>query len=293
MINVPEQFAADTVAREGAAGQAWLDQLPDLVELLCQQWRLKVDGSVMHGGLALAVPVLRKDEACILKVSWRDKATRAEAIALTTWDGQGAVRLLEAAPGHGAMLLERLNFTRSLNDMPIGEAILIAGALLRRLAVLAPVGIMTTREWGQEALEMMPQRWAQYGQAIPRQVLERACELTAQLAGNQGTLLVNYDLHYLDTLTGEREPWLIVDPKVVVGDPEFGVAQLFWCRLEDIETQGGFEVHFRALVEAAELDFKLTRRWTYVRCVDYWLWGLSIGLTYDPARCERIVRYLS
>lgn len=293
MVAIPEGFAADTVVREGAAGQAWLDQLPALVETLCRQWRLQVDGPVMHGYLGLVVPVLRGDDACVFKVSWIDRSTRAESLALATWDGQGAVRLLEAAPQHGAMLLEQLDFTRSLNDIPISEAIPVAGQLLRRLAVPAPAGVMTTWEWGKEALETMPQHWAQYGQDMPRQVLDRACELTAQLADSTGTLLVNYDLHYLDTLASEREPWLVVDPKVVVGEPEFGVAQLFWCRLEDIEAYGGFELHFRTLVEAAELDAELTRAWTYVRCVDYWLWGLSVGLTYDPARCERIVRYLS
>jgi hypothetical protein len=25
-----------------------------------------------------------------------------------------------------------------------------------------------------------------------------------------------------------------------------------------------------------------------VRSVDYWLWGLSVGLTEDPARCARV-----
>lgn len=34
------------------------------------------------------------------------------------------------------------------------------------------------------------------------------------------------------------------------------------------------------------------RAWTLVRCVDYWLWALSAGLTEDPARCEIIVRQL-
>jgi streptomycin 6-kinase len=293
MVVIPERFAADTVGREGAVGQAWLDQLPALVEALRRQWHLQVDGPVMHGGLALAVPVLRGDDACVLKVSWMDGSTRTESLALATWDGQGAVRLLEAAPQHGAMLLERLDFTRSLNDISISEAIPVAGELLRRLAVPAPAGIMTSGEWGQEALEMMPQRWAQYGRAVPRQVLDRACGLTAQLSESTDTLLVNYDLHYLDTLASEREPWLVVDPKVVVGEPEFGVAQLFWCRLEDIEAQGGFDVHFRTLVEVAELDAELTRAWTYIRCVDYWLWGLSVGLTYDPVRCDRIIRNLT
>lgn len=179
------------------------------------------------------------------------------------------------------------------HNVPVSEALPIAGQLLRRLAVPAPSGIPTTREWAQDALEMMPQRWKRNGQSVPRSVLDRATEHADQLAENSLTLLVNYDLHYLNTLASEREPWLVIDPKVVAGAPEFGAAQLFWCRLKDIEAQGGFEVYLRILDEAAELDIELTRGWTYVRCVDYWLWGLSIGLTYNPARCERIVTLLS
>jgi streptomycin 6-kinase len=94
-------------------------------------------------------------------------------------------------------------------------------------------------------------------------------------------------------LAGRREPWLVVDPKVVAGDVEFGVAQLLWRRLEDIEARGGLDRHFRILAEAAELDPDLARAWTVVRCVDYWLWGISVGLTDDPARCGIITDWLS
>ena len=84
--------------------------------------------------------------------------------------------------------------------------------------------------------------------------LEYACDLARQLGPSAGSLLVNYDLHYDNVLAGEREPWLAVDPKVVAGDLEYGLAQLLWCRLEEIEAQSGLERHFAALVEAAAVD---------------------------------------
>jgi hypothetical protein len=37
-IETPPAFAANIVSREGADGQAWLDALPDLVELLLRRW---------------------------------------------------------------------------------------------------------------------------------------------------------------------------------------------------------------------------------------------------------------
>jgi streptomycin 6-kinase len=84
----------------------------------------------------------------------------------------------------------------------------------------------------------------------------------------------------------------VVDPKAVVGEPEFGLAQLLWRRLEAMEAQGGLAFHFQALVEAARLDAELARAWTLVRTVDYWLWGLGVGLTEDPERCRRVVAWL-
>jgi streptomycin 6-kinase len=292
MITIPEAFATATITREGEAGRKWLAALPRLVERLCAQWGLVVDGPVMHGYLGLVVPVQRGDEACVLKVSWVDEATQEEAAALAAWDGRGAVRLLEVQPSLGAMLLERLDFTWSLGRVGIEQAIPIAGRLLRRLAIPAPAGLRPLPAVATELAETLPARWEAVGRPLPRRLLDQACDLARQLGPAAGRLLVNYDLHYEDVLAGQREPWLAVDPKVVVGDLEYGVAQLLWCRLEEIEAQGGLDIYFRVLTEAAGLDPELTRGWTLVRCVDYWLWGLSVGLTEDPARCERIAAWL-
>jgi len=292
MITVPQAFATATVTREGDAGRKWIDALPGLVEDLCQHWNLTVDGPVMPGYLGLVIPVRSVEEPCVLKVSWIDESTSDEAMALAVWNGQGAVRLLASQPALGALLLERLDHQRSLNDVEIVQAIEVAGRLLRRLSIPAPSGFRSLKVVAQDLCCTLPQRWEQYRRPMPQRWVEHACELAVQLGASTGNLLVNYDLHYANVLMGKREPWLVVDPKVVIGDPEFGIAQLLWCRLEDIEVQGGLDRHFRILVEAAIVDPVRARSWTLVRCVDYWLWAVSVGLTHDPARCEAIVNWL-
>ena len=292
VITVPAEFAVATVAREGDAGRTWIDALPDLVQALCDQWRLLVDGSPMHGYLGLAVPVRRGDEPAVLKVSWLDESSRDEAAALAAWAGQGAVQLLEVEPALGAMLLERLDYRRSLNDVAIEEAVDIAGRLLRRLAIPPPPGFRSAPGIAAELHGNLLGRWELCGRPLPRRVLDLARDLASQFASAGGKLLVNYDLHYGDVLASTREPWLVVDPKVVVGDPEFGVAQLLWRRLEEMEAGCGLERFFRQLTAVAELDPGLARSWSLLRVVDYWLWGLSVGLTEDPARCDRIVNWL-
>lgn len=293
MLTVPDPFAAYTITRAGDAGRAWIEQLPGLFETLCRQWGLAMDGPPMHGGLSLVAPVRRGDENCVLKVGWPDENPAQEAIALSAWDGHGAVRLLAAQPEWGALLLERLDSRRSLEDVDLEEAVTVAGRLLRRLAIRPPAGVPLLTEVAKCLSETFPQRWERYGRSMSRRRLNEACDLAAQLGPSAGSLLVNYDLFYADILAGEREPWLAVDPKVVVGDLEYGVAQLLWRRLEDIQAQGGLARHFEALIETAGLDTDLARSWTVVRCVDYWLWGVSIGLTQDPARCEAITDWLT
>ncbi len=106
--------------------------------------------------------------------------------------------------------------------------------------------------------------------------------------------MVNWDLHFGNVLfSPTRRDWLAIDPKPATGAPEFGIAQLLWTRIDEITGPAIFRRHLAALIDAARLDAGLTRSWTLVRVVDYWLWGLSIGLTEDPRRCATVLEWLA
>lgn len=88
MIDIPAAFATGTIVREGEAGRAWLAALPTLVQALCDEWRLMLDGAPMHGYLGIVVPVRQGDERQVLKVSWIEASNRDDAAALTAWGGR-------------------------------------------------------------------------------------------------------------------------------------------------------------------------------------------------------------
>lgn len=297
MITIPAAFAAHTVAREGEVGRRWLGGLPALIQELCAAWELVPDGPPMHGGVGLAIPVRRAGERCVLKVGWVDDTTAQEALALAAWDGRGAARLLAAHPEAGALLLERLDSTRSLRDVAVDPAIEVAGRLLRRLAVPAPPGVPRQQEVVARLIASLPERWERLGSPLERRLVDAAVaaalELTTADAPTGGAVLVNWDLHYGNVLAGAREPWLVIDPKVVAGEPEYGVAQLLWTRVDEMGGHIRLRRRFDALTRAAGLDAERARRWSIVRCLDYWLWGLGVGLTEDPKRCAAIVRCLA
>jgi streptomycin 6-kinase len=297
VIRVPPSFFSYTrVSREGAAGRAWAESLPALVDDLCVRWSLRIDGEPMHGANGIAVPVVRLDDgaACVLKVAWLDQELRDQITALALWDGHGMVRLLDASVDDGALLLERLDASRSLRSLPLEKALGVAGELLRRQAIPRdgtplPTVAGIACEFGEYAVE----RSARLGDPVAAYDLERAIGLAGELASVCGDLLVNHDLHDENILAAAREPWLAIDPRVLVGVPEYGIAQLLWWRMDDMDGERGLLDSFDHLVAAADLDADLAWTWTLVRSVDYWLWGLDHELTIDPVRCARVVETLT
>jgi streptomycin 6-kinase len=273
----------------------WLRSVPGIVQNAADQWHLDVDdGEPMHGGFAVVVPVHRDGEACVLKISQLTEAVAAEALALSAWDGQGAVRLLDADPGAGVLLLERLNPRRTLYDLPWPAAAHIAAVLLRRLAsVAAPPGVPSLHRIAETLANDLPERNERAGGPVPKPYLDAATGLAREIGPVAGDQLIHADLHYGNVLAGDREPWLAIDPRAVAGDPEHAVPELLWARLDEVGGSTGLWRLLAIVVAEAGLDLELARSWTIVRCVDFWLWALDNGLTGHPRSCQRIIEILA
>ncbi|MBW4719289.1 aminoglycoside phosphotransferase family protein [Saccharothrix obliqua] len=264
MIEVPPGFAENL----GEAALAWRATLPALATRFCARWNLTPDGALMHGYVAVVLPVRQADgHPAVLKLTWLDEETRQEPAALRAWDGRGVVRLLDHDDEHGALLLERLDHGWSLLDVPLEEALSVAGGLLRRLRTPA----------GPEFRRVEVDDLVAEGGPVPERLTRLATEVGQALAATAGTTLVNEDLHYANVLRGEREPWLMIDPKPVSGDREFSLIPLLWNRAREIDGVRGLRDRISVLCDVGELDAGRAVAWTFYRAVDTWLWGLSSG----------------
>ena len=73
----------------------------------------------------------------------------------------------------------------------------------------------------------LPDRWDDAGRPFERALLDATLAALATQAPTQGEqVLLHQDLHPGNVLPAEREPWLVIDPKPLVGEREFGVAPL-------------------------------------------------------------------
>jgi streptomycin 6-kinase len=294
-LDIPAPFAKGVISEREEAGREWLAGLPGLLEKLCNAWWLTVEGEPLHGYLGLVIPVRRASETCVLKLTWPGDPDQ-EIAALQIWSGCGAVKLLDARPEDGALLLERLQSDRTLETVEINQAAAISGSLLRRLAVPASpelsARLPTLHGHVRHDLERTAIYWRRLNKPIPESFLAAAQALADELMQGCESLLVDYDLHFANVLAGSREPWVVIDPKVVVGDPEFGVFPLLLNRAPEARTNTDLERRLAILVGAGQLDEGRARGWTLVRAVEYWLWALSRGLTEDPRQARRIAEWL-
>ena len=76
------------------------------------------------------------------------------------------------------------------------------------------------------------------------------------------------------------------------GDIEYQCGQLLWTRFEEMGDGVRLRWCLDALVDAAGLDPARAQAWAILRAVDYCIWGLSVGFTQDPLRCQLIVEML-
>jgi streptomycin 6-kinase len=290
MVELPGDVLAMAARGEGWA--QWVRALPATVRGVLEEWQLSLDGPVTNGHCSLVTPVrTTSGRPAVLKVGFPDRESEHEALALQHWHGDGAVQLLRADPHRRALLLERLH-DETLSEVWDLEACEVVGERYARLHIPAPPQPRRlTTELG---------RWrAQLGALprsapVPRRMVEQCLAIARDFADDPSTdgVLVHGDLHYDNVLAGDREPWLVIDPKPLNGDPHFEPAPMLWNRWAEVvdsgDARGAVRRRFHTIVDTAGLDEDRARDWAVLRVVLNAVWELEEAEP-DPAEITRSI----
>lgn len=290
MLVVPTSFRAMPRWWRDESGREWLDALPQLADAQCARWQLELDGSPWHGSNALVVPVRRGGVPLALRLGPPGDDVAQEARALRIWAGRGTVALLDTDEVARALLLERLDGSRTLLGEPLPVAIPVLAELTRVLAVPVPADVPSTAAIAGGHVESFARDWAALGGPTPRDQLDRAVASAGELSGAPVVdRAVDGDLHFAQVLAGTRSPWLVVDPVLLRGDPEYDLGRVLWSRLDELPRDADVRDAFATFVEVADVPADRARAWVVVRAMSYLLWGLRAGLTWDPPKCRRLL----
>jgi streptomycin 6-kinase len=254
--------------------RTWMAGLPRVVDGLARRWSLELGRPFQPGGVAswVAPAQRRSGERVVLKVAWRHDEALHEADGLRAWDGDGAVRLLDAVVDRdtSALLLEACHPGTALSVLPPLEQDLIVAGLLRRLWIPPPAGHPV------RPLQAMCERWAdEYEEKYAAQgrgtrldpgLAAAGMELLRSLPRTaERCVLLITDLHAGNVLAADREPWLAIDPKPYMGDPTYDPLQhMLNCPDRLAADPAGFA---RRLAGLLDLNGQRLQQWLFARCV--------------------------
>jgi streptomycin 6-kinase len=215
----------------------------------------------------------------------------ATMVALVKWcGGRGAARLLEVDLRRGAMLLERLEPGAPLTSVRDDEeATSIVAGVLKQLWRPVPPDhpFPTVSEWAQ-GMERLKSNLGGGTGPLPSPLVERAEALFAELLPSQAeSVVLHGDLHHFNVLAAQREPWLAVDPKGVVGEAAYDTGAFLHNPEQLLNTPHSGQVLERRidlLTEELDLDRSRVRGWAISQAVlaAYWGWEDS-GRVWEKA----------
>lgn len=276
MASAPHVGPPQRLVRSLGADSPWLARLPELLAGALARWDLSAERVVAPGGRGSLVVLVRRADGAPAALKLRADGAAAEAAALDRWDGHGAVRLLEADPETGALLLERLHAEVSLRSLPEAKANLEAVSSLRRLWVPpAPGGgghpFTTVAEHTARAAERIRRHLPAEARALADEALELC---SALLADASEELLLHGDFRQGAVLSAGpgRAHWLAVGPDPLVGERAYDLARLVRDRLHDLGATSGASSQtrrrVRKLADALEVDRERLRGWSLYRAVE-------------------------
>ena len=192
----------------------------------------------------------------MLKVtpSWDDE-TNEEADALKLWAGKGAVPLLRQDRSRRALLLGRARPGDDLASLDDDDATSIAVDVGRTL--WRPAGAPFRRVG-----DHVP-RWLDRPAEGPgRRLLPVARRLLARLEIG-ATTLVHGDFHHHNLLSS-GSGYVAIDPKPMLGEPEYDVAPFLWNPIGYRMRRDVTERRLAAFASAG-LDDRRMRAWSVIR----------------------------
>ena len=293
-MNLPKQFTK-TVTTTFTGGAEWLERLPNLLAQCEQRWSLTVLPTTFTLSYNYATPATLADGTeIVLKVGVPNRELRTEIEALRLFEGRSSVRLIDADPDQGILLLERLQPGQMLTTITDDdEATRIAAEVMRDLWRPLPAehSFPSVADWA-DGLARLRTEFGGVTGPFDTKLIETAESLFNDLlASTEEQVLLHGDLHHYNILsTGDG--WRAIDPKGIMGEPAYEVGALLRnpiaTILDEPELDRITARRLDILAEMLSFDRERLRQWSLAQAVLSAWWSYEDG--GDPADWQSTMR---
>ncbi len=265
----------------GEEGEKWLANIPTIIAEYSQKWSLQVVPPYPLSYNYVA-PATRSDGTdAVLKIGFPgDREFKTEIEALTIFNGDGAVKLLEADREKAVILLEKVTPGVPLSEEVDDEkATRILSSVIQKLHKPLPSShtFMTIDGWIKE-LSNFHNKPDSIIQPLPLDLINKARELFTYLIKTSAPgVLVHGDLHHDNVLSSARAGWIGIDPKGIASEPTYEVAAMIRNPYQKLKNVINLEemLHRRILILSEELGFNPLRihQWCLAQTVLSAVWN--------------------
>ncbi len=285
LINLlPRQFVENTIALCGDKGESWLDVLSQIIKEIEHNWSIKVGRHFSNLSYNYVAPATYLDGSeAVLKIGLplSDVEIFGEAAYLKLLDGRGSVRLLEFDRNRQAILLERLNPGENLkiickdrDELAVSMVIQMLRSVIREVPNDA-VDFIQLDDWF-DGLKRAS------GTKFPKKYASKARMFYDKMSlDTKNIFLLHGDLHHENILSAQREPFLAIDPKGIVGHVGYDMGVFLnnhhWWLDSKPDAKERLYAAVNKFSKAFDIDPENIRKWAFAQMVLSWWW------TFDEA----------
>lgn len=280
--DIPRELVSHVVAACGPSGEKWLEDLPATIRHLEGLWAVKIAEPFPGVEYNFVAPARTQDGAdVVVKIHppWDVIEIFDEAAYLRIRDGNHCVRLLAVDEETRSIMIERLFPGRTLTQLfsndkreAIGPAISVLQKI-RMPASFAPAGAPTVDEYFKNF-----ERFRETD--FPHNYAEKAFDIYNDLSPQPGrTLYIHGDFHPANVVNSDREPYLIIDPKGIVGHIGYEIAcflnNYHWWYEDEPDVRPILADVVRQFAVAFEMPEIELRQWAYTQMVIGAWWNFA------------------
>jgi streptomycin 6-kinase len=275
---LPEPFVRTIKGVHQERGEIWLQQFGQLVTYCETRWSCKLLEPFKLSYNYVAPVRMEDGTEAVIKLGVPSKEITTELTALRLYNANGAVKVLDSDEERGIMLLERIYPGQTLNTVGDEEKeALHAAAVMRKLRAPVPIGVKlpSVADWAQGLTKLRNRFDGGTGPLSERLVCKAEAAYASLIPSMRNVELLHGDLHHENILSAEREPWIAIDPKGLIGEPEYQVIQFLLNHMPKLNPTAALERRVDIFTEELKLDKKRLLSWAMCHSVLSSWWSLE------------------
>ena len=273
------KLAQNVINILGENGKKWITNLPNTIEILADRWNLSnlvpVDNMTFN---YVAKAIYNSNQPVVLKIGFDTNVISDEKRALIYFDGNASIRLIDYNEKYNALLLQQaipgttLKSLYPANDKFVIDCYVDTVQKLLDKPLNNKNGFRHISDW----LKILD---GFKSDKLPEYLLKKAIHLkNILLASIKTEILLHGDLHQ-DNILKNNDTWLAIDPKGIIGEPEFEVAAFDFIHgtelTNNLEAKKLFLDRINILAKRSNLSAERIRNWTLVRLILSATWHIE------------------